>query len=93
MADLRAGQLFDRRLVLRYLLQPLMGFVLALLVFLATSFLLDSLIPGWAGHPWLRFVPVVLAFAAGYGQLVVYGLLFRFVGFLTFRPRRRHGPG
>lgn len=93
VADLRAGQLFDRRLVLRYLLQPVMGFVLALLVFLAAFFLLDSLISGWAGHPWLRFVPVVLAFAAGYGQLVVYGLLFRFVGFLTFRPRRRHGPG
>ncbi len=93
LADLRIGQLFDGRLTLRYLLQPVMGFVLAMLTFLTVAFALNSLAIPWVTHRWLPFLPPVLAFLAGYGQLLVYGLLFQFLRFLTFRPRRRRGPG
>ncbi|GEM_PF-2960592 len=93
LGDLRIGQLFDGRLTLRYLLQPVMGFVLAVLTFLTVAFTLNSLAIPWVTHRWLPFLPPVLAFLAGYGQLLVYGLLFQFLRFLTFRPRRRRGPG
>ncbi len=93
LSDLRIGQLFDGRLTLRYLLQPVMGFVLAVLTFLAVAFVLNTLAIRWVAHRWLQFIPPVLAFLAGYGQLLVYGLLFQFLRFLTFRPRRRRGPG
>jgi hypothetical protein len=85
----RSGVDFDRQYVVRYLIQPIMGILLALLTYFILLSIFNNLSIDLASQPQMRWIPVGIATVAGIWQQVVYSLLYRLVSLLSFRPRRR----
>jgi hypothetical protein len=94
---------FDRQYVMKYLVQPVMGFVLGAVIFFITSagFLLFSSSPvgstgsdaeAFIGGPQLVAFQILLGFIAGFRQRVVYFMLDRIVQRLSPKAGETKGP-
>jgi cation transporter-like permease len=86
---LRQGQEFDRQYVLRYTIQPIMGVVLALFIYLLCSFFANALEADLTAGQVSSLLPAAIAFPAGLWQEMVYALLYRLSGVFRFGSRRR----
>lgn len=86
---LRQGQEFDRQYVLRYTIQPIMGVVLALFIYLLCSFFANALEADLTAGQMSSLLPAAIAFPAGLWQEMVYALLYRLTGVFRFGSRRR----
>lgn len=86
---LGSGHELDRQLVVRYLLQPVLGVSLGLGVFalLVALFQLIEFDPG--RFLYIDEVAAIFGFIVGYWQESVFGLLYRILGTLTWSRRRR----
>lgn len=89
VGQIRERRGFDRQYSIRYLIQPIMGVVLGIFVYLATNLFYNALAVDFVRSIWLRFTPVLLGLLVGLWQELVYSLLYRVVALLSLRPRRR----
>lgn len=88
ISQLRQGQEFDRQYGLRYTIQPVMGVVLSIAIYVLSNFLF-----GVAGIKMTDSVvtaafPAIVALPAGLWQEMVYAMLYRFTGFFRLSRRR-----
>lgn len=83
----RQGQAFDGQYVARYIIQPIMGVILALVIYAACAFLFSVQRVDFANAPLAQALPPLIALPAGLWQEMVYALLYRFSG--VFRASRR----
>jgi hypothetical protein len=88
VGQLRQGQEFDSQYVARYIIQPIMGVILALLIYLACLFLVNLLGLGFTDSSLIQVFPALIALPAGLWQELVYALLYRFTRFFRFGRRR-----
>ncbi len=80
-------QEFDRQYIMKYLVEPIMGFVLGAVMFFITSagFLVlnpnasAAGVDGFLGGSQLVFIQILLGFIAGFRQRVVYYMIDRIV--------------
>ncbi len=83
---------FDRRYIMWYLVQPIMGFVLGGIVFLiiSTGFLaLQGTLPSPEAARGIQMFPALVAALGGFRQKFVYELLERIIRVLTPTPESR----
>lgn len=85
---MRNGQEFDQQYVVRYIIQPVMGVVLAFSVY-GMALVFFSLIEiDLLAQPLTQWVPAAVAFPVGLWQEGVYGMLYRFSRIFRFGRRR-----
>jgi len=88
---------FDRQYIMKYLVQPFMGFLLGAVIFFITSagFLIlggTSEATQFFGGDQLIFVQILLGFIAGFRQRVVYYMIDRIVQRLSPKPTESKQP-
>lgn len=89
LAHIRSKQDFDRQHVVRFAIQPLMGVILGLLLYLFFFSLFAAMGIDLAARSITSGLPIILALPAGLWQEWIYASLYRMMGFFTLRPRRR----
>jgi hypothetical protein len=85
---MREGQVFDRQYVMRYMIQPIMGIVLAILIYLLSFYMFKSTDGDLTANLLTQSMPAIIALPAALWQENVYGLLFRLTRFFRFSRRR-----
>jgi hypothetical protein len=86
-SQLRQGQEFDRQCGLRYTIQPVMGVVLAVVIYILSHFLFNAAGMNLTESAITAAFPALIALPAGLWQEMVYAMLYRFTG--IFRSSRR----
>jgi hypothetical protein len=85
---MREGQVFDRQYVMRYMIQPIMGIVLAILIYILSFYMFKSTDGDLTANLLTQSMPAIIALPAALWQENVYGLLFRLTRFFRFGRRR-----
>jgi hypothetical protein len=85
---MREGQVFDRQYVVRYIIQPIMGIVLAVLIYLFSFYLFKSVDSDLTANLLTQASPAVIALVAALWQEGVYGSLYRLTCFFRLSRRR-----